>query len=100
MAYISDALVELDVFINALFGGLPDETISSRVRRVSLAHPTFSLMPGVLFAKALNAFLNWLQKNHGLDAEEDDVARADQVIAVEDAVLDPKPEAPSANKPA
>lgn len=63
--YLHRDLVALDQDMNVDTGGMPDETISSRVRRISDAHPKWAWNPGVWLAKALNACLNLIQPNHG-----------------------------------
>jgi hypothetical protein len=81
--------VALDQDLNVDAGGLPDETISSRVRRISDAHPgwnpaNWAAAPapwrvgvlGVWFAKALNAGLNVVQTDHGQHAQVGDLERA------------------------
>ena len=85
--YIHRALVALDIFVNVLTGGNEDETISSRVRRISDAHKGWSWNPGVWISKALNSALNLLQKNHGLHAEAGDLERAETVEHIEDREL-------------
>lgn len=86
--YIHRDLVALDQDINVDTGGLPDETISSRVRRISDSHPGFSWNPGVWLAKALNAGLNAIQADHGQHAQAGDLERAEAVEKVERQALD------------
>ena len=86
--YIHRALVALDIFVNVLTGGNEDETISSRVRRISDAHKGWSWNPGVWIAKTLNWFLNRLQADHGQHAEAGDLERAEMVEHIEDKALD------------
>lgn len=86
--YIHRALVAIDIFINVLTGGNEDETISSRVRRVSDAHKGFSRNPGIWIAKALNIALNFVQRDHGQHAEAGDLERAERVEHLEDTALD------------
>jgi len=80
-------LVAVDQMANVLAGGLPDETISSRVRRVSDAHPGWSWNPGVWVAKALNAGLNLIQTNHGEKAQVGDIQRAQNVEKTDSGAL-------------
>lgn len=81
--------VALDQDLNVDTGGLPDETISSRVRRISDAHPgwnpaNWTASPirwrvgvlGVWLAKAVNAGLNVIQSDHGQHAQAGDLERA------------------------
>ena len=86
--YIHRGLVALDIFINVLTGGNEDETISSRVRRVSDAHKGFSWNPGVWIAKTLNTALDIVQRDHGQHAEAGDLQRAETVERIEDHALD------------
>lgn len=86
--YIHRALVALDIFVNVLTGGNEDETISSRVRRISDAHKGWSWNPGVWISKALNAGLNLIQRDHGQHAEAGDLERAERVEHIEDKALD------------
>lgn len=86
--YIHRALVALDIFVNVLTGGNEDETISSRVRRVTDAHKGWSWNPGVWIAKTLNAALDTVQRDHGQHAEAGDLERAEQVEHIEDRALD------------
>jgi hypothetical protein len=81
------ALVALDQDVNVDTGGLPDETISSRVRRISDAHPKWGWNPGVWLSKALNAGLNVIQKNHGQRAQAGDLERAITVVETEQKAL-------------
>lgn len=87
--YVHRDLVALDQDVNVDTGGMPDETISSRVRRVTDAHPGWSWNPGVWLAKTLNAGLNLIQGNHGAKAQAGDLERAEKVAAVESQALDP-----------
>lgn len=86
--YIHRVLVALDIFVNVLTGGNEDETISSRVRRISDAHRGWSWNPGVWIAKTLNSALNLIQRNHGKHAEAGDLQRAEKVERIEDKALD------------
>lgn len=86
-SYFHRDAVALDQDINVDTGGQLDETISSRVRRVSNAHPKWGWNPGVWLAKTLNAGLNLLQKNHGAKAQAGDLERAQAVEKTEDQAL-------------
>jgi len=86
-SYPHRVLVALDQDVNVDTGGLPDETISARVRRISDAHPGWSWNPGVWLAKALNAGLNMIQKNHGQRAQAGDLERAEAVERTEEKAL-------------
>jgi hypothetical protein len=85
--YFHRDLVALDQDLNVDTGGLPDETISSRVRRVSDRHPGFTWNPGVWLAKALNAGLNLIQPDHGQRAQAGDLERGLRVAETEQAAL-------------
>ncbi|HVB87868.1 MAG TPA: hypothetical protein VNK23_14505 [Candidatus Dormibacteraeota bacterium] len=75
--------VAADQDLNVDSGGLPDETISSRVRRICNTHPRWGWNPGVWLAKSLNAGLNLIQGNHGQRAQSGDLERALKVAATE-----------------
>ena len=85
--YLHRDLVALDQNLNVDFGGLPDETISSRVRRISDAHPRWGWNPAVWLAKSLNGALNLIQRNHGEKAQAGDLERAETVETTEEKVL-------------
>ncbi|MGH9687745.1 MAG: hypothetical protein ACRD5K_11705 [Candidatus Acidiferrales bacterium] len=87
-SFAHKALVGLDQDVNVDTGGLPDETISSRVRRISDAHPRWGWNPGVWLAKIINAGLNVLQQNHGARAQAGDLERATAVEEIERRSLD------------
>lgn len=82
--YVRRLPVDLDIAIDEAADGPMDETISSRVRRISDAHPKWGLNPGVWLAKALNAGLNLVQSNHGAKAEAGDLERAQNEVAIEE----------------
>lgn len=88
--YIHRSLVALDIFVNVLTGGNEDETISSRVRRVSDANKYWSWNPLIALAKTLNFFLDMLQRNHGLHAAAGDLERAEEVEKIEENELNIK----------
>jgi hypothetical protein len=86
-SYPHKVLVALDQDVNVDTGGSPDETISSRVRRISDTHPRWGWNPGVWLAKALNAGLDLIQKNHGAKAEVGDLQRARTAVTTEEKAL-------------
>jgi hypothetical protein len=75
-AYLKRALIGLDMFINVLTDGDPDETISSRSARAAEKGKPW----GILMSKFLDVF----QHDHGAKAQAGDVARAQAVITAED----------------
>jgi hypothetical protein len=75
-AYLKRALIGLDMFMNVLTDGDPDETISSRSARAAEKGKPW----GIFMSKFLDVF----QHNHGAKAQAGDVARAQAVIAAED----------------
>jgi len=85
--FLHRVAVAADQDLNVDTGGLPDETISSRVRRISDAHPRWSWNPGVWLAKSLNAGLNLVQRDHGQHAQAGDLERALKVAATEQGAL-------------
>lgn len=80
--YIRRNLVAFDVECNVLTGGLPDETISSRLARDAQKHKLI----GEIGSKALNLITH----NHGAHAQAGDVERAKAVIEAEVASGDVK----------
>jgi hypothetical protein len=98
--FLHRVAVAADQDLNVDSGGLPDETISSRVRRVCDTHPRWSWNPGVWFAKTINAGLNLLQNDHGQRAQSGDLERAMKVVGTERAALglaDSQPQIAAAN---
>lgn len=91
--------VALDQDLNVDTGGLPDETISARVRRISDAHSRWGWNPAVWLAKALNAGLNILQRDHGQRAQAGDLERAETVAATEAGALGVEPCGESEKRP-
>ncbi len=75
-SYFVRVLVALDIFVNVLFNGRPDETISSHAARAA----TEGRWWGIVVSK----FLDLFQSDHGARAEAGDVERAEQVIQLED----------------
>lgn len=69
-------LVALDMFVNVIFNGHPDETISSRSARAATEGKTW----GVLMSK----FLDLFQNDHGAKAEAADLERSKEVGYLED----------------
>ena len=92
--FVHRIAVAADQDLNVDSGGLPDETISSRVRRISDAHSRWGWNPGVWLAKALNAGLNVLQRDHGQKAQAGDLERALKVATTEQSALG-LPDAPA-----
>lgn len=75
--YLFNMLVAFDQFVNTIFGGHPDETISARWGRTA--------GPGHPIATVGAAFLNWLDSGHTADAIRHDEKRAETVDAIEEA---------------
>ncbi len=74
--YLQREAIAIDVEANVLFGGSPDETISSRCARDALK--------GYRIGRWISKFLDLFQKNHGADAQAGDMERAQAVIALEE----------------
>jgi hypothetical protein len=70
-------LIALDQLGNALAGGNPDETISSRLGKLQLRHydGTIPRSAWLGLARPLNAVLDWLDPGHSIGAIEWDEAR-------------------------
>lgn len=75
--FIQRDLVAIDVMVNVITGGLPDETISSRLARDAQEHK----IVGEIGSKILDLF----QKDHGANAQAGDLERAMEVVRVEEA---------------
>ena len=76
----------LDVFANVVVNGKEDETISARSGRwAHKAHggPWYYRWP----ARALTAFLNAIQVDHGEQAMSGDLERASEIVTLETAAL-------------
>jgi hypothetical protein len=78
--YLHRVLVALDQFGNVVFGGDPDETISSRSARAAER--------GDWLGKFMCWWLDKLQSNHGEKAECGDLERAKIVEQIEGRELD------------
>lgn len=78
--YLHNALVALDDFGNALTGGLPTETISSRSQRAADR--------GNRFGKFMVWWLDKIQSNHGVKAKQGDLRRAREIERIETDALE------------
>lgn len=71
--WLYNVAIAFDQLGNAVSGGSPDETISSRLGKVKRAAggtvPTWAWL-GI--ARPLDAVLDWLDPNHSIDSIEDD----------------------------
>lgn len=75
--FIKRDLIALDMSVNVVTGGLPDETISSRwARGAEQSH-----VLDELGSKALDLF----QPDHGAKAQAGDTERAERVVETEEA---------------
>jgi hypothetical protein len=74
--FVERDLVAVDIAVNTLTGGEPDETISSRLARDAEEHRAI----GEVGSKLLDA----IQPDHGADAQAGDTERAEAVIATEE----------------
>lgn len=79
-AYIVRVLVAFDMLVNVIFGGLPDETISSRWQRGNQ-------IGGGLVSRVGSIALTWLQPHHGSEAMLHDRERAQAVVDTESPTL-------------
>ena len=69
--YLLRILIAIDQLGNTLLGGDEDETISSRLGKMKLRHGgTISWRRPL--ARITDAFLEWLDPNHSIDAIEYD----------------------------
>lgn len=76
-SYINNVLVGFDQFANTLFGGHPDETISSRWGRGAAKNKPVDVVGSDV--------LNDIQPGHTKQAIADDKARAAKIVAIETA---------------
>ena len=74
--YFLRVLIGFDQFVNTVFGGHPDETLSSRSARAAVEGKRW----GIILSKALDVF----QANHGADAVAGDLERAENVVYLEE----------------
>jgi hypothetical protein len=63
--YLLNLLISVDQLINTIFGGYPDETISSRIGKRVVKGDSW-------FCNILSKLLNLVDKNHCIDAIEKD----------------------------
>ena len=71
--WLVNVLIAFDQLGNAVTGGQPDETISSRLGKLKRANGgTVPKAAWLYLARPLDAILDWLDPNHSLDAIEDD----------------------------
>lgn len=70
--YIINILISIDQFVNTIFGGDPDETISSRTGKAVVSGKGY-------IAEVLNKFLNFFEKDHSVKSIEEDEGK-DAVI--------------------
>jgi hypothetical protein len=75
--YLVRDLIALDMGVNVITDGLPDETISSRLARAALK--------GKWWGKAGSKVLDLFQKDHGAKAMAGDTIRGLDVAKTEDA---------------
>jgi hypothetical protein len=73
--YFKRDLIALDMGVNVVTGGLPDETISSRWAR--------SAEQGHIVGELGSKFLDVFQKDHGAKAQAGDTERAEKVVETE-----------------
>lgn len=81
--YLHRVVVAFDIFLNVVFRGREDETISARAYRAALE--------GKLWGRILNDFLNLLQSDHGAKAASGDLERAQSISRTEEQTLESKP---------
>jgi len=73
--YIHNVLVGADQEANIITGGLPDETMSARSQRAA--------QRGNLLGKFMVWWLDKIQPNHGVKAEQGDLRRAEEIEQAE-----------------
>jgi hypothetical protein len=77
--YLQRVLVAFDQFVNVVFKGRPDETISARAYRAALE--------GKVWGTVLNWCLNVIQYDHGAMAAAGDLERSLAIAATEEKTL-------------
>lgn len=77
--YLHRVIVALDQTINVILGGCPDETISSRCKRLKTK--------GNWIGIAVIWFCDLFATHHGIGAEEADLGRAEICEQIEDRAL-------------
>lgn len=85
-SYPRRLLVAFDQFCNVALGGDPDETISARSARWAARGKTGFILWRLL-ARAILAWLDFIQPSHGVGARAGDLARAETVERIEDQSL-------------
>ena len=71
--WVYNVLIAVDQLGNAVTGGNPDETISSRLGKVKRAQGgKLDRWTWYGVARPLDAMLEWIDPNHSLEAIEDD----------------------------
>lgn len=80
-SWFHKSAVAFDQMVNVFAGGLPDETISSRMARWSTEDSGFKKAFGSAVCDALNV----IEKDHGAGAEVGDYERAQVVARTEQA---------------
>lgn len=88
-AYLLRVLVAWDSFLNVVFLGTPDETISSRA--------ALAWRAGRRWGCVLCRVLDWFQKDHCIDAIAADIARAEYLQQIEQFKADIKAELKAKN---
>ncbi len=82
LKYCLNVLIGLDQFGNAILGGDPDETISSRLGKLKVRHGG-----NIPWYRPLSKFVDWgldkIDPNHSIDAIEHDEGK-DAVLDTED----------------
>lgn len=69
--YLLNILISIDQLANTLAGGDPDETISSRIGKIKLAHEGVIPWTSPL-VKVIDCLLERIDPNHSIDAIEYD----------------------------
>ena len=72
MGYVKNLLIAIDQLANTIFGGDPDETISSRCGKYVRRNRGW-------FPCQLCKILNWFQKDHCIQSIEEDRGERDKL---------------------
>lgn len=87
--YLLNVAIGLDQFLNTVWGGTPDETISSRIGRIKEANGN-KIPWNRPVVKFIEAGLNKLQKDHCINAIERDEFEEIKEHSVVDGKVDTK----------
>jgi hypothetical protein len=74
--YCKNVSIGFDQFVNSIFGGYADETMSSRLYRLSISDSSFAIF-GKTMVILLDIFFLWQGKNHCKNSHEWELNKMD-----------------------